>query len=518
LPVLVAVMAACDVTDLSPVNVIPEGLAFDTKANCESAMIGVYDAAQSGFYNNDETNDRGYIFGAAHVQQGDMRGEDFTLVNVFFDNTFRATWTVSTANQTNYWENGWRIINLANLVMEGVAGAAEKGVLTAAEAAAYQGEARVIRAMTYHTLLIHFARPYRDGAGASPGLPLLTKGVNTGTKAGDVILEHRATVAQVYAQILDDLNFAETNLPAPAQAKMTVTRATKGAAIALKTRVYLHMGDWAKTIAEGQKLVAADPTATGPISEFKLGTTPDAPWSNNKSSESILSMEMSATDDLNTNSALARMLGTPAKGARGEYLISPIIWNKDFWNADDLRRTAQFVLPSADGNYYYINKFRDYTQWTDFVPVIRYAEVILNLAEAQSRTTDLSADALKNLNAIRNRAIPAGSLSMTPYVMGNFADGKALTQAILNERRIELLGEGERWSDIHRNAVDPDFKNEGIPAKMNYAQVLGNYGIGKAVTPGVKAIPYTDYRYVWPIPLTETTRNPVLAVEQNPNY
>lgn len=517
MPVLVAVMAACDVTDLSPVNVIPEEQAFDTKANCESAMIGVYDAAQSGFYGGVETTDRGYIFGAAHIQQGDMRGEDFTMVNVFYDNTFRATWTISSANQVNYWENGWRIINLANLVIEGVAGAAEKGVLTAAEAAAYQGEARVIRAMTYHTLLIHFSRPYRDGNGDKAGLPLLTKGVNTGPKAADVILEHRATVAQVYALILEDLNFAEQNLPAPAT--NPVTRATKGAAIALKTRVYLHMGDWANTITEAQKLVAVDPTAAGPISGFKLGTSPDAPWANNKSSECILSMEMSSTDALDTNSALARMLGTPAKGARGEYLLSPIMWNQNFWHASDLRRT-QFLLTSADGNYYYINKYRDYAQNTDYAPVIRYAEVILNLAEAQARTTTKSLDALKNLNAIRDRAIPNPANGMTSYNDVNlFADGKALVQAILNERRIELLGEGERWSDIHRNAVDPDFKNEGIPAKLSYSQVLGNYGIGKAVpTPGVAAIPYADFRYLWPIPLSETSRNPIMAAEQNPKY
>jgi len=284
----------------------------------------------------------------------------------------------------------------------------------------------------------------------------------------------------------------------------------------------LHMGDWANVITEGKKLVPDDLSAS-PIGAYKLGASPETPWANNKSTESIFSMEMSTTDNLNTNSALARMLGTPAKGARGEYIISPIIWNQPWWHEDDLRRTEQFVLPSADGLYYYINKYRDYTQWTDLPPVIRYAEVILNLAEAEARTTALSPDALKLLNAIRNRAIPKpappATTTMVPYVIGDFANGNALVQSILNERRIELLGEGERWSDIHRNAVDPTFSTGGIPAKMNYSQVKGLYDIGNTALPkSVAAIPYSDHRFVWPIPLTETTRNPTLAAEQNPEY
>jgi starch-binding outer membrane protein, SusD/RagB family len=510
------VVASCNVTDLEPVNVISEDVAFSTPANVESSMVGLYDTAQSGFYAASETNDRGYIFGAAHIQQGDMRGEDFVLINVFYDITYRATYTSGSANNVNYWENGFRIINIANLVIEGVQSAMDKAIITPEAGNAYLGEARTIRAMTYHTMLIHFARPFLDGNGSAPGLPLFTKGVNAPDETDAVIETGRSTVAEVYQFILDDLNFAETNLPATRDGNKKVTRATKGAAIALKTRVYLHMGQWSTVITEANKIVSAAAPFTSPIGGYQLGTSVETPWANNVSSESMFSMEMSTTDNLNTNAALARMLGSPQTGvgARGEYAISPIIWNQTFWHPDDLRRT---LLTKNSGTRYYTHKYRDYEGWTDFAPVIRYAEVLLNLAEAESRTTALSPRALSLMNVIRDRA---KSGAMTSYVIGDFATGTALTQAILNERRIELLGEGERWSDIHRNSLDPNFSTGGIPGKMSVTDVasLAAYNIGVTPPKQIAAIPYADYRFLWPIPQSETSRNPTLLAQQNPGY
>ncbi|SHH93645.1 Starch-binding associating with outer membrane [Chryseolinea serpens] len=513
---LVFVATSCDVTDLKPVNSMSEDLAYSTPANIELSCVGVYDAAQSGFYNRDETNDRGYIFGAAHIQQGDMRGEDMLLINTFYSFTYQATQSTTTANNVNYWENGFRIINLANLFMEGVRGAAEKGIISTEVAEAYEGEARVLRAITYHTMIIHFARPYRDGNGDKPGLPIFEKGHNSSATADESNQTHRSTVAEVYKFILDDLTYAEAKLPEN-NAAHHVTRAEKGAAIAMKTRVYLHMGDWANVIAEANKIVSTGAPFTSPVGGYKLTTSVEGPWADNRSSECMLSMEMSAVDDLNTNAALARMGGSPTLGARGEYAISPIIWNQNFWHKDDLRRT---LLVRDNGARYYTHKFRDYEQWKDFAPIIRYAEVLLNAAEAEARQNGKAQRALDLLNAIRDRA-KAGA--MASYTMGDFATAKDLVQGILNERRIELLAEGSRWSDIHRNGVDPDFKEAGggIPAKMISSDVtsFAAYTIGTLPTSfGVKAIPYDDFRYLWPIPTSEVSINPTLAAEQNPGF
>jgi hypothetical protein len=81
------------------------------------------------------------------------------------------------------------------------------------------------------------------------------------------------------------------------------------------------------------------------------------------------------------------------------------------------------------------------------LPLIRYAEVLLNYAEAAAMTGK-SAEALDVLRAIRKRAaIPAGA-------DGNYGitatDGKPLIAAILHERNLELCYENFRFWDIRR--------------------------------------------------------------------
>jgi hypothetical protein len=276
------------------------------------------------------------------------------------------------------------------------------------------------------------------------------------------------------------------------------------------------MGDWSNVLTESDKLVSANVPFTG--GGYSLGPGVDTPWANNNSTESIFGMEMSAVDNLNTNSALARMLGSPSVGARGEYAISPIIWNQSFWHADDLRRT---LLTRNNGIRHFTHKFRDYVNWTDTSPIIRYAEVILNRAEAEARISGVTTKALDLLNAVRNRAIPTSATTMVPFQLADFANGNALIQAILNERRIELLAEGHRWSDIHRLATDPVFSTGGIPAKMSASAVasINVYSPGNPPTNFlVQAIPYSDHRFLWPLPQSEIARNPTLAQQQNPGY
>lgn len=66
--------------------------------------------------------------------------------------------------------------------------------------------------------------------------------------------------------------------------------------------------------------------------------------------------------------------------------------------------------------------------------------MLLNVAKAYSRTSALSSNALNLLNAVRNRAVPVAN----QFTLASFANQNALTQAILNERRIEFACEGRR--------------------------------------------------------------------------
>jgi starch-binding outer membrane protein, SusD/RagB family len=148
------------------------------------------------------------------------------------------------------------------------------------------------------------------------------------------------------------------------------------------------------------------------------------------------------------------------------------------------------------------------------------------MAEAYLRLpTPNTTDALALLNEVRNRALADPAQHFTA---ANFATAQDMLRALLQERRIEFLAEGRRWADIHRLALDPVFSTGGIPAKVLYNNTSfasWGYGVGydmagvySGPTLTLPAVPYNDFRFVWPIPQSELNTNPVLAAQQNPGY
>lgn len=507
---MLATTSCKDLTDLAPADAFSEATAFSTAKRAELAVIGMYNAAQSGSYAGGQV--RGYPFGAASIEQGEMRGEDMVNQALFFAITNEATYTPTTANNVWMWNTLFTLINQCNITIEGVQKASTEGLITSDVALAYEGEAKYLRALANHELLINFARPYADNKGASPGVPIRDFAVNSPTTVEKAVATGRNTVAEVYSFILKDLDFAETNLPATRAGNLRVSRAVKGAAIGLKTRVKLHMQDYAGVITEANKIVSSSAPFSSPIGGYKLTAAADGPFKNGFSEEAVFSIENSAQDNPGVNGALPAMLGNPSLGGRGLVLTSPILFNNQAWKADDARRN----LLVNNGRSYYTTKYSDYTNRSDNAPIMRYAEVLLNLAEAEARVSGVSAKAIALLNAVRGRAIP-GDI----YSESSFASGKDLVGAILTERRIEFHAEGRRWSDIHRLSLDADFSTGGIPSKMTFGNaVFATYNLvtNPALTKNIAAVPYSDYKFLWPIPADELARNPTLAKQQNPGY
>ncbi|GHB65871.1 hypothetical protein GCM10007390_19980 [Persicitalea jodogahamensis] len=509
---LLAVTSCQDITDLQPADAFSETTAFSTPQRVELSVIGMYNAAQSGTYAGNVV--RGYPFGAANVQQSEMRGEDMLNQALFYAITNESTYTPFSANNVWMWNTLFTLVNQCNVTIEGVQKAATDGIITQDVALGYEGEARFLRALAYHELLTHFARPYSDNNGANPGMPIRDFAVVSPATVDKAIATGRSTVAENYAFILADLDFAETNLPATRTGNLRVFRSVKGAAIALKTRVKLHKQDWAGVITEGNKIVSASAPFTSPISGFALLPTAAGPFQNQASAEAVFSIENNEQDNPGVNGALASMMGNLALGGRGLIRVSPISYNLKEWPADDARR----ALLVKDARSYYTAKFFDYTNRSDNNPIIRYAEVILNLSEAEARASaaPVSPRALALLNAIRGRG-----LASAVFAAGDFATKVDFVKAILVERRIELLAEGRRWADIHRLAPEAAYGTGGIPAKMAYGNATFatyNFVTPPTLTKTIAAIPYSDHRFLWPFPADEVSRNPTLATQQNPGY
>jgi hypothetical protein len=526
---LVLVAVGCEkVLEKQPFNAFTDESVFTTVARANLALNGVYDAAQTG---GPTLAGRGYPFGAASVEQGDNRGEDMVNLQAFYQITYQGTYTPFSANNVAMWDNNYALINKANIAIEGFKSAVASGVLPAATATQFEAECRFLRALAHHELLIHFARPYLENNGAALGVPYRDYAVKGGESLERVQKEARPKVADAYVKLLEDLTFAEANLPA-INTSGAIIRAQKSAAIALKQRVYLHMGQFSNALTAGNLLIPAAVTPATPnstkslIGNHALTATPNGSFGftgggNSISSENIFTIKNDPLDNGSVNGALAGMYGSTDLLGRGLVCVSPIIWNNASWLADDLRRTSLYRNGgTAIGRAMLTTKYNDYSGRGDNTPIIRWAEVLLNQAEAEARVaTSVSQRAVDLLNLVRNRSVTS---TASQFTISSFSTKTDLLKAILFERRIEFLAEGRRWADIHRTAQDPivELRASGIPAKVSNGGVTGTtlaqYGIGLAVTLGQPAIPYSDFRFIWPIPGVEVSTNPIIV--QNPGY
>lgn len=490
-------MASCDVTDLQPANIIPDDEAFANASRVNATVLGIYEAAQRGFYLG--VVQRGYPFGAASTQQGDMRGEDMYNDQLFYEITYVNGFNPTTANNNGQWISLYRMINRANIVIDNLDPALAEGAISQEERDRFRGEALFLRALAHHELVVFFARPYSDDP-STMGIPYRTFAINDVSlvEAGEAV--GRTTVQEDYQQLLADLNEAEALLPEEGNA----FRARKAAATGLKARVKLHMEDWQGVIDEHAKL-----------SEFAITPNPITPFRGGNSSDNIFSFENTAESNAGVNGALPNMYGNPNLGARGLVKISPLIWRADFWHPEDLRRSqngnAGMVSSSPLGIF--TNKYIDNTTFSDPTVIIRFAEVVLSAAEAHARLGN-TGEAVDLLNQVRDRALPA---SVPSFTAGSFASADGLIDTIVLERRIEFLAEGRRYPDIHR--LSGEGRMNGIPAKAQSRQInsIEFYTTDRQI-PTDHALEYSSNLFIWPIPLDELLINTSSPIPQNPGY
>ena len=503
-----------DIIELDPFNQVSETAAFESASLVELSVMGMYNAAQRGNFAGQQ---RGYPFGAAFVQQGDCRAEDAVNQQAFYRFTYEGTYDATTANNRFYWEDTYRAINRCNIIIDGVRNAGTNGVISTEAAEQYEGEAKLLRAALYHELLVMFARPYLHTLdGSHPGVPYHDKPFTTVANIEEGFAKGRETVAFVYGKILEDLNYAEDKLPLRAgwAGSFRMTRGTKGAAAAYKVRIHQHMYNWAAVITEGTKFTTGVYSA-----EYSLGAEPWSIWNDYNSNEYVFGMENSATNNPGVNAALASQYKR-----RMLVCVSPIVWRNSFWLADDKRRQSPEMVFVSAGQIY-TNKYQDDVNYTDPSPLMRYPEVLLNLAEAYARDGQ-AANALTYLNMVRDRSLANPATQSYGLAVDFSNDAVQVLEAILAERRIELAMEGRRWPDVHRLQQCPHFPIAGIPAKVanlnpvpaDWFTGAGEFGTNAGEVFGIVAVPYDNFKFIWPIPITEINANPTLAEEQAPGY
>jgi len=239
------VIVSCSDTDsLNPVNQtrINDATAFATPQRVGQLVLGMYSGVKVGNF-----------YGGRFLNYQDVRGPEFNnernngVTNLF-------TWNFGVQSSTNevqnFWSAAYTAINRCNVVIGGL----ETSPITPELKTTFTAEARFLRALSYYSLLTLYAKPYTQDNGASLGVPLRLAAETSGGN-NDLV---RSSVADVYKQVIEDLNFAELNLPLTnTTAFNNTTRAHRNTAIALKTRVYLSMGKYPEVITEANKIVSS---------------------------------------------------------------------------------------------------------------------------------------------------------------------------------------------------------------------------------------------------------------------
>jgi hypothetical protein len=407
---LLAFGTGCDsVLDVDPVDVVAEEGAITDAVSARAALAAAYDA----------------------LQDLDYYGTDFvTFTEVLSDNTFH-TGTFSTYADADLnemrsssttieamWDAVYFGIDRANVIIEKVPALTD---LSTDDQNQILGEAYFLRALHHHNL----ARLWG-------GVPIRTTRV---TSIEDASTATRATLAEVYTQVLADLTEAE--------ARMTVDRASISASLlaaqALRARVLLYQaspaplgqatGNWAAVEAAASTVINTPGAA--------LATSYASLFGVNPTSEDIFRVAFNDQDQ----GSVSYYYMVKSLGGRRE--LAPTADLRAVYETGDLRYDWSVQTDPINSSRYYASKFPSVGS-TEHLHVIRLAELYLIRAEARARQGNL-AGAVDDYNALRVRA------GLQPHVLGvDVTDETSVLAAIWQERRVELAFEGDRWSDLVR--------------------------------------------------------------------
>ena len=473
---------SCDnFLDLDPISEETSGNAYNTKNQIEAALVGAYESFQSSEY---------YVWDNLLFQ--DVRSDNNYAggdnPEIFQIDLLQITPTHS--RLFTHWSNIYNAISKANLVIERV-DAITDITLSDERRRQIKGEALFLRAYHYFTLVKLWG-----------GVPLITNTI-VSTNPENVNIP-RATVQEVYDQILTDLETAANLLPQTYgnDASINKARATEGAVNALAAKVIMQSPtpDYNKAL---QHIIAVENSAAN----YRLIDYNQLFDGNNyNNAESILEIQYLGGNEGNYGPQLLlppsisgdawRKFATPSVDVVNAFddegdnirknaaiLFETVNWSDEFWgNTSGSSVPFGYKMKNANG---FASADRQY--------LLRLGDILLLKAEALTELGQIS-NAVIEVNKIRNRvSLP----NLTPQQQASQA---ILKETILKERRLELFLEGQRWDDLVRykkivttmnNLIEIDLRN-GNPVRYNM----------------------TEAKILLPIPQQELDRNPALT--QNP--
>ncbi|MFK8005412.1 MAG: RagB/SusD family nutrient uptake outer membrane protein [Saprospiraceae bacterium] len=425
---------SCDDEFLNPLPesaIVVDGF-FSSDADVLSGVIGIYDAVQ-GVNENTETNitraNRGIQF-------------EYMLSEMRTDNTRTATLEGTKADFHRYrvdpnniqsedmYQSMYEVISRANNVLNFI------DVADEANRSSYAAEAKFLRAFAYFKLV----RLFGD-------VPLVTTVV--GPTETDLLFT-RVSTDKVYSQIVTDLQEAVDNLD-----NSYKSRASKAAAQGLLAKVYLTQPS--PDYAAAQQLCEAIVNS----GEFALEDNFNDVFYDELNDEILFAVQYELGNTLESQSFSSEFTATVRQGREDGHnmvndnliaLFGSLGGNRtetSFWNTGTWTEVAKFLPEGSDITTTpptYGSSPRD--AGNDVI-VLRYADVLLMHVESiiGSGISTTDGSAIDSYMAVRVRA-GFDAVADRPTTLTK--------EALLNERRVELAFENQRFYDLLRFGVaDP---------------------------------------------------------------
>lgn len=334
------------------------------------------------------------------------------------------------------------------------------------------GEAYAIRAMAHFDLLRFYGQQNID-EGENLGVPYIKeyKGEDLNVPRGTI----ESNKKDIYADIEKAIELLTSAQGSQYESSKIVF--TLNAVYALQSRVGVYFGgkeDYKKA-REAAKLLIGQYSLT-PASEYVDYWKADTPGA-----ESIFELAHSAIDKVEDGGMGQLWRGT----VYGDINTFKNIRQDVGFDDHDVRGTEEMIgTDPVSGQYTNLGKYtlQGGELATENIKVFRYAEVLLNYAEALLDTD--TAEALTYLNQV------ATARNAATYSVANLDN-------ILKERRKEFIYEGFRFHDLARTGRDIRSIDNSTP---------NNHGLVKA----------GSHRFALPIPRHELDSND--AMVQNPGY
>ena len=413
---------------------------FNSEADYQNALIGAYDILQSTYIN--------VMLGEIASDNTLAGGESATDV-VGIQEIDDMIHTPINSNLRDVWSWMYAGVNRTNFILE----FQDKIDFNGKEQVIAQ--ARFLRAYYYFELVKWFG-----------DVPLA---VDRQILFGEESSFERTPASEIYAQIELDLMFAIDNTPVTQNEE---GRITKGAAQALLGKAYLYQNKFTEASQVLETLILTGPYDL--VTDYSTIFEEDG----ENNIESVFEVQYTDTqggsfDCLQCSEGNVAVGFSGIRNYNGPDFTSGFSFNVpvqeayDAFDVDDLRRDiaildidawatstgATFGTGFEHTGYFnrkYIPRTRNTGAQGDLnltnpnnYRSIRFADVLLMAAEAFNRGSIDDGKAQTYLNRVRRRAFGDMLHDIT-------SAGSALTQAIYQERRLELVGEGHRFFDLVR--------------------------------------------------------------------